>query len=84
MDEIKVTIVTCISNLGKTASAKTEVDTAVLRLKTPRLKAALVRMILRSHSGCFLPVTVVAELELNSVIPPPDMILEEDEKQKFC
>jgi hypothetical protein len=25
----------------------------------------------------FLPATVVAELELNSVIPPPDMIEEE-------
>ena len=28
--------------------------------------------------GSHLPATVVAELELNSVIPPPDMI-EEDE-----
>ena len=54
----------------------------VLRLKLLRSKAALVRMILRSHSGCFLPASVVAELELNSVIPPPDMIEEEDETVK--
>jgi len=39
-------------------------------------------MILRSHSGCFLPVPVVAEFELNSVIPPPVMIEEEDETVK--
>ena len=41
------------------------------------------RMILRSHSGCFLPATRVAELELNSVNPSPDMIEEEDEKEKL-
>ena len=41
----------------------------------------LVRMILRNYSGCFLPATVVAELELNSVNPPPDMI-EEDKRAK--
>ena len=40
----------------------------------------LVRMILTNYSGCFLPATVVAELELNSVNPPPDMIEEENEK----
>ncbi len=45
--------------------------------------AALVRMILRSHSGCFLPVTRVAELELNSINPSPDMIEEEDEIPKL-
>jgi hypothetical protein len=33
-------------------------------------------------SGSILPVPVVAELELNSVIPPPDMI-EEDNKHDF-
>ena len=32
-------------------------------------------------SGSFLPATVVAELELNSVIPPPDTIEEEKEKR---
>ena len=44
---------------------------------------ALVRMILRSHSGCFLPVPRVAELELNSINPSPDMIKEEDEIPKL-
>jgi hypothetical protein len=42
--------------------------------------AALVRMILRNLPGCFLPASMVAELELNSVNPSPDMIEEEDEK----
>ena len=42
MDEIKVTIVTCISNLGKTADAGNEVDTAVLELKSSGLAVALV------------------------------------------
>jgi len=32
VDEIKVTIVTCISNLGKSVDAGNEVDTAVLGL----------------------------------------------------
>ena len=42
MDEIKVTIVTYISNLGKTASAEEEVDTAEFRVKSLELKVALV------------------------------------------
>jgi hypothetical protein len=33
VDEIKVTIVTCISNLGKTTTAK-EVDTVARKLKS--------------------------------------------------
>ena len=33
-------------------------------------------------SGSILPATVVAELELNSVIPPPDTI-EEDKEKRF-
>ena len=42
MDEIKVTIVTSISNLGKSADAGNEVDTAVLELKSSGLAVALV------------------------------------------
>jgi hypothetical protein len=38
---------------------------------------ALVRIVLRSFPGSLLPPRVVAELELNSVIPPPDTIKEE-------
>ena len=34
MDEIKVTIVTYISNLGKTIDAGNEVDTAVIEIKS--------------------------------------------------
>jgi len=42
LDEIKVTIVTCISNLGKSIDAGNEVDTAVLELKRSGLAIALV------------------------------------------
>jgi len=45
--------------------------------------AALVRMVLRSPPGCFLPVPMVAELELNSINPSPDTIEEEDETTEF-
>ena len=33
-------------------------------------------------SGSILPVTVAAELELNSISPPPDMVEEEKHKLK--
>jgi hypothetical protein len=49
----------------------------VLSLKRLRLMIALVRIVLRSFPGSLLPPRVVAELELNSVIPPPDTIEEE-------
>ena len=42
---------------------------------------ALVMVDSSESSGSFLPATVVAELELNSVIPPPDTIEEEKEKR---
>ena len=71
MDEIKVTIVTYISNLGKTIDAGNEVDTAVSKLKSLGLTIALVVIIASVIIGSFLPPRVVAELELNSVIPPP-------------
>ena len=77
MNEIKVTIVTCISNLGKSIDAGNEVDTAVLSLKSLKLAIALVVIITSVVIGSILPPRVVAELELNSVIPPPDTV-EED------
>jgi hypothetical protein len=77
LNEIKVTIVTCISNLGKSIDAGNEVDTAVLKLKCLKLAIALVVIITSVVIGSILPPRVVAELELNSVIPPPD-IVEED------
>ena len=40
---------------------------------------ALVMIITSVVIGSILPATVVAELELNSIIPPPD-IVEEDKK----
>ena len=43
---------------------------------------ALVMVDSSESSGSFLPATVVAELELNSVIPPPDTI-EEEKKNEF-
>ena len=75
-NEIKVTIVTCISNLGKTIDARNEVDTAVPKLKSSGLAIALVVIITPVIVGSILPATVVAELELNSVIPPPDTVEE--------
>ena len=42
---------------------------------------ALVRIVLRNNSRCSLPPRVVAELELNDVIPPPDTIEERNEKR---
>ena len=77
MDEIEVTIVTCISNLGKTIVAGNEVDTAVSKLKSLELTIALVMIITSVVIGSILPASVVAELELNSVIPPPDTVEEE-------
>ena len=79
MDEIKVTIVTCISNLGKTTDAGNEVDTAVPKLKSDGLTVALVMVITPVVIGSILPASVVAELELNSVMPPPDTVEEESE-----
>ncbi len=79
MNEIKVTIVTYISNLGKSIDAGNEVDTAVLSLKSLKLAIALVVIITSVVIGSILPPRVVAELELNSVIPPPDTV-EEDKK----
>ena len=78
MDEIKVTIVTCISNLGKSIDAGNEVDTASPGLKSIGLTIALVVTSTTVLAGSILPLRVVAELELNSVIPPPD-IVEEDQ-----
>jgi hypothetical protein len=46
-------------------------------LKSLGLTIALVRIILRSYPWSLLPPRVVAELELNSVNPPPDTIEEE-------
>jgi hypothetical protein len=80
LDEIKVTIVTCISNLGKSIDAGNEVDTAVPKLKSVGLAIALVMDITLVIPGSSLPVTVVAELELNSVMPPPETHEEEGER----
>ena len=44
---------------------------------------ALVRIVLRDYPGSFLPATVVAEFELNSVNPPPDMNEEEEKNPEF-
>ena len=77
MDEIIVTIVTCISNLGKSIDAGNEVDTAVSKLKSSELAIAPVLLITSVVIGSILPLRVVAELELNSVIPPPDTDEEE-------
>ena len=77
MDEIKVTIVTCISNLGKTADAGNEVDTAFPKLKSSGLTVAPVVIITSVVIGSILPPRVVAELELDSVIPPPDTVKED-------
>ena len=77
MDEIKVTIVTCISNLGKSIDAGNEVDTAVPMLKSLGLAIVPVMVITSVVPGSVLPSQVVAELELNSVMPPPDTDEEE-------
>jgi hypothetical protein len=78
LDEIKVTIVTCISNLGKTIDAGNEVDTAVPVLKSLGLAIAPVVVVTSVATGSILPVTVDAELELDSVNPPPDIVEEEN------
>ena len=41
----------------------------------------LARQLVESWPGQFLTATVDAELEFDSVTPPPDMIEEEDEGQ---
>ena len=77
MDEIKVTIVTDISNLGKSIDAGNEVDTAVLKLKSLGLAIVPVVVATSVAIGSILPPRVVAELELDSVNPPPDTVEEE-------
>ena len=80
MNEIQVRILTYISNLDKTTDAGNEVDTAVLGIKKPRLTVALVMIITPVVIGSILPPRVVAELELDSVIPPPDTVEEESSR----
>jgi hypothetical protein len=77
LDEIKVTIVTSISNLGKTIDAGNEVDTAVPEIKELEISDCTSRQVFRDLLGSILPVTVAAELEFDSVSPPPDTV-EED------
>jgi hypothetical protein len=81
--EIKITIVICISKPGQTIDAGNEVDTASPRLKSTGLMIALVVASASVLAGSFLPVTVVAEFELDSVIPPPDTVEEESEGQRL-
>lgn len=80
LNEIKVRILTCISNLDKTTDAGNEVDTAVPRIKKLWLTVALVMIITPVVIGSILPPRVVAELELDSVIPPPDTVEEESSR----
>jgi hypothetical protein len=80
LDEIKVTIVTYISNLDKSIDAGNEVDTAVPMLKSLGLAIVPVMVITSVIPGSILPPRVVAELELNSVIPPPDIDEEESKR----
>ena len=44
---------------------------------------ALAWVISNNDSGSFLPPRVVAELELDSVIPPPDTIEEEQSEMSL-
>ena len=80
VNEIQVRILTYISNLDKTTDAGNEVDTAVPRIKTLGLTVALVMIITPVVIGSILPPRVVAELELDSVIPPPDTVEEESSR----
>jgi len=61
----------------KTANHLHDVDSKVRKLN-PSVNGCTDLSFLEWLNG-YLPVTVVAELELNSVIPPPDKI--EEEKQ---
>jgi len=81
VNEIKVRILTYISNLDKTTDAGNEVDTAVPRNKKLGLTVALVMIITPVVIGSILPPRVVAELELDSVIPPPDTVEEESSRK---
>ena len=79
MDEIKVTIVTYISNLGKTVTVGTKLTQRIPELKPSELMTALVMVTTSVITGSILPATVVAELELDSINPPPETH-EEDKK----
>ena len=82
VNEIQVRILTYISNLDKTTDAGNEVDTAVPRIKKSLgLTVALVMIITPVVIGSILPPRVVAELELDSVIPPPDTVEEESSRK---
>ena len=82
LNEMKVRILTYISNLDKTTDAGNEIDTAVPRIKKSLgLTVALVMIITPVVIGSILPPRVVAELELDSVIPPPDTVEEESSRK---
>jgi hypothetical protein len=53
-----------------------------MRLKKVSLNGCTGQIILRGNQGSILTATVVAELELNSINPPPDTVEEEKNKLK--
>jgi hypothetical protein len=74
-------IVTYNLKSGSDSQRQTEVDTAFQEIKEPLINDRTSSWIaLRNYSGSFLPPRVVAKLEFNSVIPPPDTIEEEIKK----
>ena len=81
MDEIKVTIVTCISNLGKTVTVRTKLTQRTSESKPSDLMTALVMIITPVVIGSLLPPRVVTELELNSINPLPDTVEEEQSRK---
>jgi len=77
LDEIIVTIVTNISNLDKTANAVKKLIQRFQELKKSWINGCSSREVIRYFLGSILPASVVAKLEFDSVIPPPDTV-EED------
>jgi hypothetical protein len=79
LGEIKVTIVTCISNLGKTTTAEEKLTQRSLGNKKPRNNGCTSKNKsqdeFRAHSSL---ETVEAELGLNGIKPPPDKNEEEN------
>jgi hypothetical protein len=82
LDEIKVTIVTYISNLGKTVTVGMKLTQRISESKTFRINdCTSCDYHFDVIIGSFLPPRVVAELELNSINPPPDIVEEENEER---
>ena len=81
LNEISISRDINISNLGQTTNAETKLTRRSSDQTKSLVNGCSSQIVLRIYQGSILTASVVAELELNSVIPPPDTV--EEEKQSL-